>query len=258
MSKKNEMAVPKKIAVLNLSGNVGKTTLTKNLLRAYMPDAKLISVETINNSDALNVEHFEVEELNASQFRNIYRELMAGDAVILDVGASNCEKFMEEMTKFKSSVSELDLVLVPTVPDVKQQKDTITTIEWLHKLGVPADRIRPIFNQYNGEQKINEAFAHVIGYSLTDGQKTATWLPHVVIENNDVFEMANTQKRTVLDIANDTTDWKAARQAAKEAKDMDALELAMDGQMAHDLAQSACANLNKGFDDLLAPYKARK
>jgi MinD-like ATPase involved in chromosome partitioning or flagellar assembly len=247
-----------KIAVLNVSGNVGKTAICKNLLKAFRPEAKLISVESFNNSDALDVVGFDTQELNASRFKQIYRELMMNDDVILDVGASNVAQFMEELTKYRASIAELDLVIVPTVPDEKQQKDTYATVGWLHKLGVPADRIRVVFNLYTGDSTVGETYAHVIGYSNDDGKKQATWLPHVIIEKNEIFQIVDTRKTTIRQLAADSSDWKALREAAKAARDMDALESAMDGQMAHDLAVTAGANLEKAYEDLFAPYKSGK
>ncbi len=94
----------KKICVLNLSGNVGKSTLAVHLLAAFTPGAKIVSVETINASNATSVESVEVEEMAASRFKEIFREVMLNDDVIVDVGASNVASFMSEMTRFKSSV----------------------------------------------------------------------------------------------------------------------------------------------------------
>lgn len=245
----------KKAAVLNLSGNVGKTTLAKNLLAAWMAGAKVISVESVNNNDALQVDSIEVEELKASQFKQIYHALMFEDQVILDVGASNVAQFMEELTKFRSAIGELDLIVIPTVPAEKQQKDTIATIEWLHKLGVAPQRIRVVFNQYTGTNTLAETYAHVLGYAMDDdGKNKACWLPQPVVESNEVYEMISTRRRTVREVAQDTTDWNEKRAAAKANKDMQGLEEAIDGQMAHDLAVTAMANLEKAFEDLLAPY----
>ncbi len=246
---------PKKIAVLNLSGNVGKTTLAKNLLAANLPAAKVISVESVNNNDALQVDSIQVEELKASQFKQIYHSLMFEDDVILDVGASNVAQFMEELTKFRSAIGELDLIVIPTVPAEKQQKDTIATIEWLHKLGVPANRIRVVFNQYTGQDPVGATYAHVIGYSIDkDGQNKATWLPHPVVASNEVFEMITPLRRTVREVAEDKTDWHAKRAAAKAERNMEALEDAIEGQMAHDLAVSCLANLEQAFEDLMSPF----
>lgn len=249
----------KKIAVLNVSGNVGKTAICKNLLKAFRPEAKLISVESFNNSDALDVAGFDTQELKASKFKEIYRELMMNDDVILDVGASNVAQFMEELTKYRSSIAELDLVIVPTVPDEKQQKDTYATIDWLNKLGVPADRIRVVFNLYPGDSTVGETYSHVIGYSMSDdGKKQATWLPHVIVDKNEIFQIVDSRRTTIRQLAADPRDWKALREAAKAAKDIEALESAMDGQMAHDLASTAVANLERAYEDLFAPIKPGK
>jgi MinD-like ATPase involved in chromosome partitioning or flagellar assembly len=248
---------PMKIAVLSLSGNVGKTTLALHCLAAHRPEAKYISVETLNNTEASSVESIKVEELKASQFREIYRELMVNDDVIVDVGASNVEQFMQELTKYRSAIGEIDLVVVPTVPADKQQKDTIATIEWLHSLGMAPNKIRVVFNMYTGADTIGQTYAHVIGYSGDDGKNKATWMPHVVVETNDVFEQVKATRRTIREVANDPTDWKAARVAAKEVKDYEALERAMEGQMAYDLAVTASANLEKAVEDLFAPFAGK-
>lgn len=246
---------PKKIAVLNLSGNVGKTTLAKNLLASFLPSAKVISVESVNNSEALNVDSIQVEELKASQFKQIYHALMIEDEVILDVGASNVAQFMEELTKFRSAIGELDAIVIPTVPAEKQQKDTIATIEWLHKLGVKPNRIRVVFNQYTGQDTVGNTYAHVIGYSMDpDGKDKACWAPQPVVANNEVYEMITPLRRTVREVAEDTTDWKALREAARAEKNMEKMESAIDGQMAHDLAMSAMADLDTAFEDLMAPF----
>lgn len=250
---------PKKIAVLNLSGNVGKTTLSANMLAAFLPEAKVIKVEAENNSEALQVDSIQVEELKASQFKHIYSLLMFEDDVILDVGASQVGQFMEELTKFRSVISELDLIVVPTVPQEKQQKDTIATVEWLHNLGVPANRIRVVFNQYTGQDTVGGTYPHVIGYSQDkDGENKATWLPHPIVALNEVYEMITPQRRTVREVAQDPTDWSEKRKAAKAAKDMAALEEAIEGQMAHDLAVTGLANLEQAFEDLMAPFAKSK
>ncbi|RYE59805.1 MAG: hypothetical protein EOP20_04185, partial [Hyphomicrobiales bacterium] len=65
-----------KICVLNLSGNVGKSTLAVHLLAAYSPGARILSVESINASAAQGMQGLDVEELGASRFKEILRELM--------------------------------------------------------------------------------------------------------------------------------------------------------------------------------------
>ena len=234
-----------KTCVLNLSGNVGKSTLAVHLLAAFTPASRIVSVESVNASAADDVQGLDVEELSASRFKEIFREIMANDEVIVDVGASNVAAFMNEMTRFRSAVGEFDLVLVPTVPADKQQRDTIATIDWLSKLGIDGKRVRVIFNQYTTDvlEPVEVVYAQVLGYGAAEGRGKAVYEPHAVIERNEAFELAKGSGKTVRELASNDQDWKQARNDAKKAGDMDALERAMSGQMTHDLAVTAQMNL---------------
>lgn len=249
----------KKICVLNLSGNVGKSTLAVHLLAAFIPGAKIVSVETINSSNADDVNSVEVEEMAASRFKEIFREVMFNDDVIVDVGASNVAAFMAEMKRFKSAVGEFDMVIVPTVPADKQQKDTIATIEWLAAQGMDGKKVRVVFNQYASDtlDPVELVYSQVIGYSMTEGKAKAVYEPHALIASNEVYELIKGSGKTIKELADDPTDWKEKRAAAKAAKDMDGLEAAMDGQMHHDLAVTAQDNLQHVFS-LLFPGKNKK
>lgn len=236
-----------KICVLNLSGNVGKSTLAVHLLAAFTPGTRILSVESINATAANEVEGLNVEELGASRFKEIFREIMIADEVIVDVGASNVAEFMSEMKRFKSAVGEFDLVLVPTVPADKQQRDTIATVDWLHGLGVDGRRVRVLFNQYatDAAEPVEIAYAQVLGYAAADGKGKAVFTPHAVIDRNEAYEMGKELGQTVRELAEGATDWKSARLEAKRSGDFDALERAMAGQMTHDLAVTAQKNLSR-------------
>lgn len=234
-----------KICVLNLSGNVGKSTLAVHLLAAYSPGARILSVESINASAANDMQGLDVEELGASRFKEIFRELMQSENIVVDVGASNVAAFMTEIKRFKSAVGEFDLVLVPTVPAAKQQLDTIATIDWLHELGLDASKVRVVFNQYASDTQdpVEIVYAQVLGYAAADGKGKAVYEPHAVVDHNEAYELAKESGQVVRELAGSTTDWKAARGEAKRAGDMAALERAMSGQMTHDLAVTAHENL---------------
>ena len=234
-----------KICVLNLSGNVGKSTLAVHLLAAFTPGARIVSVESINASAANEVEGLDVEELSASRFKEIFREIMLGDDVIVDVGASNVAAFMSEMKRFKSAVGEFDLVLVPTVPADKQQRDTIATIDWLHELGLDGRKVRVVFNQYATDalDPVEVVYAQVLGYAAADGKGKAVYRaarghrPQRGLSNwprSRARPCANSQARGRLE---------GGAPEAKRAGDMEALERAMSGQMTHDLAVTAQQNL---------------
>ncbi|MFM9428021.1 MinD-like ATPase involved in chromosome partitioning or flagellar assembly [Variovorax sp. GrIS 2.14] len=247
-----------KICVLNLSGNVGKSTLAVHLLAAYAPGARIVSVESVNATAANDVQGLDVEALSASRFKEIFREIMMGDNVIVDVGASNVAAFMTEMKRFKSAVGEFDLVLVPTVPADKQQRDTIATIDWLHDLGLDAHKVRVVFNQYASDalDPVDIVYAQVVGYAAAGGREKAVFEPHAVIDRNEVYELAKETGQFVRELAGSTTDWKAARGEAKRAGDMDALERAMSAQMTQDLARTAHDNLTRVHALIFADHSA--
>lgn len=236
-----------KICVLNLSGNVGKSTLAVHLLAAYAPGARILSIESINASAADRMPGLDVEELGASRFKEILRELMQGEDVIVDVGASNVAAFMAEMKRFKSAVGEFDWVLVPTVPALKQQLDTIATIDWLHGLGLDGRKVRVIFNQYasDAQDPVQVVYSQVLGYAAADGQGKAVYEPHAVVDHNEVYELAKDSGQVMRALAGSTTDWRAARGEAKRAGDRVALECAISGQITHDLAVTAHENLER-------------
>lgn len=234
-----------KICILNMSGNVGKSTLAIHLLAAFNSHAKIVSVESVNASNADDVKGVEVETLGAGRFKDIYREVMLHDDVIVDVGASNVVAFMNEITRFKSSVGEFDMVIVPTVPADKQQKDTNSTIDWLSKLGIEGKRVRVVFNQYDSGtlEPLEMVYPQVFGYLMTEGKGKAVYEPHAVVAHNEVFELIKPTGRTIKQVAEDTTDWRAKRKEASKAADVDAVEHAMDQQIMKDLALTAQHNL---------------
>ena len=236
-----------KICVLNLSGNVGKSTLAVHLLAAYSPGTRIVSVESVNATAANDVQGLDVESLSASRFKEIFREIMLSDNIIVDVGASNVAAFMTEMKRFKSAVGEFDLVLVPTVPADKQQRDTIATIDWLHELGLDARKVRVVFNQYASDSldPVDIVYSQVVGYAAAGGRDKAVYEPHAVVDRNEVYELAKETGQVVRELAGSTTDWKAARSEAKRAGDIDALEHAMSAQMTQDLARTAHDNLTR-------------
>lgn len=245
-----------KICILNLSGNVGKSTIAVHLFSSYIPTAKIISVESFNSSVANDVESVEVSEISASRYKDIYREILLQDDIIIDVGASNVSTFMSEITRFKSSVGEFDLIVVPTVPADKQQKDTIATLNWLHLNKIPANKIRLIFNQYNVDsaEAIEDIYAHVFGFLETDGKGYAEYKPYAVIAQNEIFEMVKPTGKTIKDLGADKTNWAEERKKAKAAGDIEKLESVIENQILHDLALSASDNLDEVFK-IIIPKK---
>lgn len=202
-----------KVAVLNFSGNVGKTTVARHLLLPRVEKAELLSVETINADDDQS------DALKGSDFGHLQEWLQTVDSAIVDIGASNIEALLKLMNRYKGSHSDFDVFVVPTVPPIKQQTDTVATLMELKKLGVSGDRIRVLFNQVDGEGEsaVSSAFGPVVEYLQTAGDIPFSLA--AAIPSNEVFEMVKGTTLTLAEVASPATNWKAKIMDAKEAGD---------------------------------------
>lgn len=199
-----------KIAVINFSGNVGKSTIARHLILPRLEAAQLIAVESINADDSGP----EAEAVRGKQFGELIKALALMDAAVVDIGASNVEDFINRMAQYDGSHEEFDLFVVPTVSTSKQQRDTISTIEALSELGVPAKKIRLVFNQVEVEDNPNNLFAPLISYN--SAEKKATLKTDAVIHSNEIFGLLKGSDQSIIEIMHDTTDFKAL---IKEASD---------------------------------------
>lgn len=204
------------IAVINFSGNVGKTTVCRHLLMPRLPGAEIINVESINADAA------QEGAIKGSQFGQLQDYLQSRRNVVVDVGASNVETLLKLMVKFHGSHEEFDYFVVPTVPAMKQQEDTIGTLVALSKVGIPAQKIRVVFNQLDDgceAIEVERSFGPVLGF-LRQNPSIATVDVRCAIETNEIFERAKlTPAKSISDWAHDETNFKAMiAQAADQAE----------------------------------------
>lgn len=223
-----------KVAVINLSGNTGKTTQAKHLLAPRL-GVEPISIETIN-ADEGGI------RVSAKQFDEVQEHLLLNDVAIVDIGASNIEALMKAMQQYKKSHEDFDFFVVPVVKEAKQQKDTIATVEALHSLGVPAKKIRVVFNMVDVDESIEDAFPAIINYA--DAEKKCVVRKEAVIFHNDVFTRSREVGKTIQELLDDETDYRAL---VKTAKDDEEKELLVKMILAKRLAESAQENLDKVF-----------
>jgi MinD-like ATPase involved in chromosome partitioning or flagellar assembly len=199
-----------KIAVLNFSGNVGKTTVARQMLAPRVGVDRVIPVETINSDGT------EEDALKGKQFGQLSDALQLLENAVIDVGASNAEIFLQQMKMYRGSHEDFDFFVIPTVPKNKQERDTISTIEALHEVGVPAKKIRVVFNMVEPDDEPQQLFANLVRY----GQEVKKFtLREAVIHTNPIFGFLKAGDLTVKDMVNDTTDLKAAAEAATTQED---------------------------------------
>lgn len=197
-----------KVAVINFSGNVGKSTIARHVLTPRIPDAEFFSVESINSDGT------DIESIKGKQYRQLIEALMVLDAAVVDVGASNIEDVVKLMKQYDGSHDFFDYFVVPVVPALKQQRDTISTITELNDIGIPASKIRVVFNDVDPEDDYLRTFDGIIKYYEADKHFKLT--PAAVLHSNEVYGLLKDTNVTVLDVVQDQTDYKALLKDAKD------------------------------------------
>jgi hypothetical protein len=228
-----------KVAVLNFSGNVGKTTVAAHLLKPRMGDAPVYSIESINaGADA---DGLDVEKMKGKKFGQLVDELMTLDAAIIDIGASNVEDFLKLMQQYDGSHEEFDVFIIPVVKEKKVQADTVNTIRALQQLGIPKKKIRMVFNKLETDESVTDEFASMFG--LAESEKSFTIRQEAVIYANEVFELLKAVGKSLGDVSADTTDY---RSRIRDTTDMFDREASIRMVSLKRLAVTA----NKNLDDV--------
>ena len=198
-----------KVAVINFSGNVGKSTVARHLLAPRLNNAEVIPVESINSDGT------DETAIRGKQFGELQEYLQTLDDAVIDIGASNVEDFVKLMKQYKGSHEDFDFFVVPTVPATKQQRDTISTVEALANLGVPAKKIRLLFNMVDLEESPERIFSGLFEYLRES--KSFTLKPEAVIHVNDIYGKLKGSKTGIREILADETDYKERIKTAKDA-----------------------------------------
>lgn len=195
-----------KVAVINFSGNVGKSTVARHLLAPRL-NASVIPVESINSDGSQD------EAIRGKQFGELAEALLLVDSAVVDIGASNVEDFINLMGQYKGSHEDYDYFVVPTVPASKQQRDTISTIDALAGLGIPAKKIRLLFNMVEADGIVERIFSGLIEYH--SAAKNFTLKTDAVIRINDIYGKLKGEKAGIAEILSDKTDFKELIKTAK-------------------------------------------
>lgn len=205
-----------KLAVINFSGNVGKSTVARHLLAPRIPGCQFVAVESINADDGQPM------TIRGRQFAQLQEYLQTVSDLIVDVGASNVEDLLALMRRYSGSHMDFDGFVVPTVPARKQQQDTAATLAELARIGVPAERVRLVFNQLQDDGPIETVFETLLAYCAVSGQVQPRLA--ACLRFNEVYARVRGTDQSLIDLAADTTDYKA--EIAKAGSTADKLALA--------------------------------
>jgi len=196
-----------KIAVINFSGNVGKSTISRHLLLPRIAGAELISVESLNADE--NQGH----ALRGRQFGELQEYMQTVDNLVVDIGASNVEDLMALMRRYQGSHEDFDFFVVPTVPELKQQEDTMATLGELSRSGVPPSRLKLVFNRVDEGIEVAQAFEHLLAF--LERCPVANASTHCRLGTNEVYSRIKGNGVDLAALASDDTDYKALITQAK-------------------------------------------
>ncbi|MGN6828584.1 StbB family protein [Paucibacter sp. M5-1] len=225
-----------KLAVINFSGNVGKSTVARHLLAARIPGCQLIAVESINAQDSPSI------TIRGRQFAQLQDALLTVPDLVVDVGASNVEELLGVMRRYHGSHTDFDAFIVPTVPDRKQQQDTAATLAELARIGVPPERLRLVFNRLEDDEPVERVFETLLAYCAASGvvqPRLAACLPY-----NEVYARVRGTDCSLIELAADPTDYKAAIVSADSTAEQMALVQKLATQR---LAQGVVPELDACF-----------
>lgn len=187
-----------KIFLLNSSGNVGKSTIAREVFAPRMKDALIVEIETVNSSSA-KFPNLQTKKYKADDdFTQIYMDLIENENVIVDVGASNLSAFWTEMSKFAGVATLFDLFVVPTRSNDKIQEDTYKTIRFLRSEGIDDGSIKVIFNGV--EHGVERDFEMLL--SVDFAFDTSLYLD----KNESLFNDLGFLRQTIADIYTPDTE----------------------------------------------------
>lgn len=200
-----------KIAVINFSGNVGKTTVARHLLLPRIAGAELVTVESINADDGQG------QALRGRQFGELQEYLQTIESVVVDIGASNVEELLALMRRYRGSQDDFDCFVVPTVPALKQQQDTIATLVELSRLDVPASRLKLVFNMVEDDIEVGRAFDALL--SFVAARPIAEADKRCRLGTNEIYGRVKGGRADIAALASDPTDYKALIAGAGSTED---------------------------------------
>jgi CO dehydrogenase nickel-insertion accessory protein CooC1 len=235
-----------KIAILNYAGTVGKTTISAHLLSPRMNDAAVFAIETVNETaESYGVD---VERIIGEKFRDLFNKLSLLDDAIIDIGASNIAAFLEGMSRFHNSHREFDYFIVPVTSDDKVIKETIRIVSVLSTLGIPATKIRLVFNRVKSD--VLEEFGVVVNYAAA----TQTFIANTdaAIFENELFNMLSEKKIKISAALADQRDYRAEARAIGNDGDQKQKAHFIDMYAIKSLAQNVNANLDDVFAALFS------
>lgn len=214
-------ARPLRIAVLNKSGNVGKTTLVSCMIAPRMIDLAKVAYVEMTNAIPDKIASPIGAVYGAHEFGDVENELLdakrKNKSMIIDFGASDYNTTMEMFAQFALFKNAIDLFVLPCIPESKIQDDTIGVIEDLLDFGIDVTKIRVLFNSVplRDKKNLSRTFADIFEFQkekLQELGKTFVVNEKLVMYEAEVFKQLGKlkPKMALATILADKTDYEKA------------------------------------------------
>lgn len=244
----------KNILIINLKGGASKTT-NASILASYLPEATLIEIDKINQSDTrinslgyYNSVQIDFNNETSEKFFD-FENLLIGDGIkIIDVGAVKLEIFHNAM----ETAALYDLIDLLIIPCMDGRDDFLVALDYLETIKgqIPAKKIMFSFNRYNDHE-----------YDNVKEQFDNFFVNNSLIKKNFSIDLENEKNFYVL---KDSKAVKNARKlgvtvrslAEKDVQDITQRQRAeMDAEKRLELTKerSLVLNAQKFYNDFIIP-----
>lgn len=197
------------IAVLSFTGKVGKSTVSSYLLYPHMPEAKIIRLETINESGHSGAD--EEKKMKGRDLEKLQLALSKTKSAIVDVGSSNVESFVLALNQQGNAHLDFDYFVVPVEASAAKQneiEEAVKTLSALAGMGIEPERIKVVFTKLLVDADLEEEMRILINFHKKNPIFTLD--KNAVIHQTPAFKALGDVKKSFAEMLADKTDYRKA------------------------------------------------
>ena len=208
-----------RVAVLNKSGNVGKTTIVSCIIAPRLNNLVKVAYVDLTNAMPDVIPEPIGAIYGAHEFADVENELLQAkrndQSMVVDFGASDYNTTLEMLAQYTLFKKAVDLFVIPCLTEGKIQEDTIAVIDNLMDLGIDISKVRVLFNQVamRDKKNIRRTFSAIFDKQAElaeDGGKTFGASEQMVMYEAEVFKQLGKLKMPLAKVLADETDYEAA------------------------------------------------
>lgn len=178
-----------KIIILNTSGNVGKSTITREVFYANLEEYNIFEVEPQNSSHSRY--SLDIGVLDSTKKLSI--QLMRNSNLVLDVGNTEAFGTLEDLNNL-DFLNRFDKFVIPFTMDDKVWEDTSLLIQSLKEdYRIDSNKIYLVLNLFD-KKTPNEKFAR---FTESAKKLEVNFDVNLGIWNSDIITLCSTRKTNI-------------------------------------------------------------